>query len=134
MIEALEKMKTYMAERDGSARGSLEPIVNTYLTSVLLPSTQGSMGVRNERELRTLALALDHVLAGRFANAMDVLVQRFKAVESSSSEGGWAHSRHLELLPEGRVTAISPQEREAMIRQENSDSRVRHLARGERTR
>ena len=101
------------------------------MTSVLLPSTQGTLGVRNERELRTLALALDHVLAGRFAKAMDILVQRFKAVESSTSDGGWSHSRHLELLPEGRVSSVSTREREAMIRQESSDARVRHIARAE---
>ena len=123
-------MKSYMADRMGvhDGRDRLTPVVTSYLTAVLLPAQGTAIGPRSERELRTLAMAIDLILEGNIARALDVLSQRFKAVESASGEGGWSVSRHLELLPEGRVTSVSAKEREAMQRQENAEMRLRALS------
>ena len=111
----------------------LTPVVTSYLTAVLLPAQGTAIGLRSERELRTLAMAIDLILEGQIARALDVLSQRFKAVESASGEGGWSVSRHLELLPEGRVTSVSAKEREAMQRQENTETRLRALCKASLT-
>ena len=64
-------MTTYLSQHqcgssssDGSqgVDGHLRPVVVAYLTSVLNPAAGTSMGVRNSRELRTLAEALDHMI------------------------------------------------------------------------
>ena len=115
-----------MGEHEG--KDKLAPVVTSYLTAVLLPAQGTAIGLRSERELRTLAMAMDLILEGNVARALDVLAQRFKAVESASGEGGWSVSRHLELLPEGRVTSVSAKEREAMQRQENAEMRLRALS------
>jgi hypothetical protein len=56
------------------------------------------MGLRNSRELETLALILDHLMDGRLAALGDVAMQRFKAVQTSVREGNWQTARHQELI------------------------------------
>ena len=41
--------------------------------------------------------------------AMDIIGQRFRAVETSVlEEGGWGVARHLEVVPETRVSSVTP--------------------------
>ena len=56
------------------------------------------MGVRNSRELETLALVLDKLLDGDAVGGMDVLSQRFKAIEHVLNAGSWNTASHLELI------------------------------------
>ena len=55
--------------------------------------------MRNRRELRTLAEALDLLLDGDPLKAADVLMARFSSVELASADSSWAVSQHLELVP-----------------------------------
>ena len=60
------------------------------------------------RELQSSAEAVDLLMGGRVASAIDVLIQRFRAVEAASlEEGGWSVARHLEVLPEAAVSTMS---------------------------
>jgi len=87
-----------------------------YLTTALGPA-HPSMGMRNQRELRTLAEALDALLAGDVGRAADFMMQRFKAVELAATDAaGWAAASHLEIIPEARASASTMQEREAAAR------------------
>ena len=71
-------------------------MVKTYLTTALQPSAGSSMGTRSERELRApLAEALDCLLSGRPAEGGDVLMQRFRAIETASADGNWELAKHL---------------------------------------
>ena len=45
--------------------------------------------MRNNREIATLAVALDHLALGRTAFAADVLTMRLKSVEMASRDGHW---------------------------------------------
>ena len=77
---------------------AMEPIVTAYLTLVLEVSREAERaGLRNLRELRTLAKCLDLLLSGQVAQAADALMQRFKAVETASRDGGWEIVQGLEL-------------------------------------
>ena len=87
----------------------LAPTLNTFLTSVLLPA--GDPGVRNSREMRTIALALDEILKGNVLGATDLLAQRFKAVQQASADGHWNVAKHLELLPDGQIATVTQAER-----------------------
>jgi hypothetical protein len=124
----LEKMGGYLGERADGAGEDMGPRVMTYLSSVLMPAANGSMTMRNERELRTIAMAIDAILRGKVAEAADFLIQRFKAVETAHHDGHWNTARHLEALPPPKVSAVDQEERESILRAEERESRFRKLA------
>ena len=69
------------------------------------------IGVRNMRELRTLAEAIDALVAGNLPRVGGLLIQRFKAVEVAVADGSWTQARHLELIPSQDVSLVSSAER-----------------------
>jgi hypothetical protein len=89
---------------------NLEPIVLQYLTTVL-EITHPTMGARNNREFHTLSRAIDYLVDGKVAEAGDLLVQRFKAIEMSITDKSWAVAEHLELLPPAAVSSTTEPER-----------------------
>lgn len=95
-----------------------------YFTTVV-NQTGNNVGLRNARELRTLAEALDLLMVGKVAEAGDLLMQRFKAVELASQEGNWKVAQHLELIPETGVSTSSFKERRAAAKLEMEDYRLR---------
>ena len=108
-----------------AARGEMLPIVEAYLTTVLLPAAGTGMSLRNSRELRTLSVAMDHIITGEVAQAADVLVQRFKAVEAAHADGNWGASKHLELIADGTISAITDQEKKHAARREKEEVKLR---------
>ena len=111
----LEEMGRYMASRvgdlPGGSAGWREQKVTAYLSQVLFTQySPQSMGVRNSRELLTLAEAIDQLMAENFAAVGDILMQRFKATESSL-DAGWTVARHQELIRPEHASLTSPQER-----------------------
>jgi len=111
------------SERDEDA---FEPLVTTYVTSLLLPTHNVSK--RNARELLTLAGVLDRLFLGELPEGCDILVQRFKAVETAAIEGTWVSAQHHELIPEMRLSTVSRKEQEEAIRKEASWNKVLRLA------
>eukprot|EP00971_Amphidinium_carterae_P340505 6478875-Amphidinium_carterae.1 len=84
-----------------------EPIATVYLTNVLLPARGRDLGVRNDRELRTLAQALDMILTGRLSEATGTLMHRMHAIEAATEEGGdWSVAQRYELIPPRAVSSI----------------------------
>ena len=68
---------------------------------------------RAERELTTVALAVDNILQGNLEEALDILAQRFKRVEAEDS--GTLHrdlAERLEVIPDARITSLSLDEQE----------------------
>jgi hypothetical protein len=106
---------------------SFEPLVTTYVTSLLLPTH--NISKRNARELLTLAGVLDRLFLGELPEGCDILVQRFKAVETAAIEGTWVSAQHHELIPEMRLSTVSRKEQEEAIRKEASWNRILSLAR-----
>ena len=73
--------------------------------------TQRSVfGIRTAREMRTLAEVIDSLLEGGRMRTADFLIQQFKAVETSVSDGSWTLARHLEWFPEVVAGLTSPAE------------------------
>ena len=111
----LEQMGRYMASRVGDGPGGgagwREQKVTAYLSQVLFTQyPPQAMGVRNSRELLTLAEAIDQLMAENFASVGDILMQRFKATESSLADG-WTVARHQELIRPEHASLTSPQEK-----------------------
>ncbi len=111
----LEQMSRFMNTRSGDDLGPSvswrEQKVNAYLNQVLFNQHPvSSMGMRNSRELVTLATAIDLLMEEQFASLGDLLMQRLKAVEASLSEG-WGVANFQELIPPPRATLTTDQER-----------------------
>ena len=107
----------------------------TAYTMQVVQGRGGQLSQRNERELMTLASSIDGVVGGRLAEAGDVLMQRYKAVELASQENNWDVAQRLEIIPDARPTAVSPEERQAAANHEMAElrlSRMMTTAKGDR--
>ena len=76
------------------------------------------MGLRTSRATRTIAEAVDALVEGNALRAGDLLIQRFKALETSVIDGTWSRARHHELIPEEGVGLAIAAERQAISRLE----------------
>ena len=109
--------------------GEWDPRVTQYLTTVCEKSSR-DMGVRNRRELRTLAEALDHMLEGNYLQAADMLMARFTSVELASTEQSWAVSQHLELIPSSSSGAANETAKRAAAKEELTQAKLRKTLSG----
>ncbi len=97
-------------------------VVTTYLTTALSPAAAAAgapLRLREMREMRTLAEALDAIIRGEPAKAGDLLMQRFRATEMPVSDGHWTLAQHLELIPETTVTSVPLGMRSELVREAN---------------
>ena len=126
LADALSSMQRFLGSRVGAGRPSEElPRVLTYLETVFNQRyTKESVGIRTSREMRTLAEAIDSLLEGDSMRTADLLIQRFKALETSVSDGSWSLARHLELIPEEGVGLTSPAERDLIAKLELQRARL----------
>ncbi len=106
-----------------ASAGSMPPRAVSYLVTVLQQSAE--LGVRSERELRTLATCLDLLCAGELPALGDTLMQRFKAIEMASSDSSWQVGRHLELIPPAQVSTTQRWERQQAASLELSEIKLR---------
>ena len=70
-------------------------LVSTYLTAALQPGLGHAFPRRTVRELRTIAEALDCFLSSRIPEAEDILIRRFRALETAATNGTWELARHM---------------------------------------
>ena len=89
-------------------------VVYQYLQRALAPHVK--LHADSERELSTIALASDQVLKGNLEGALEILLQRFKSIESTST-GTLAKdvAQNLELVPKLEVSALSLAERNEAV-------------------
>jgi hypothetical protein len=126
-ITAMERFLAPMVRGSGgmTTDARLTPSAVAYFTTVLRQARGGNLSIRAERELRTLAEAIDLLLRGDVAQVGDLLMQRFKAIEATTGDMPWAVAQHLELIPQSQVTALADEERAAAASIELRESRLR---------
>lgn len=129
--KSLDEMSRYLGGRNelGGAENhwSGEKVL-AYLNQVILAHHSVSqVGIRNHRELMTLAMAVDYLLEGDAVKALDMLIQRFKAVEASLSESGWGMAKHLELIPVSNAALTTEGERDMASKAELRSQKLREL-------
>ena len=126
LADALSSMQRFLGSRVGAGTSSEElPWVLTYLETVFNQRyTKECVVIRTAREMRTLAEAIDSLLEGDSMRTADLLIQRFKALETSVSDGSWSLARHLELIPEEGVGLTSPAERDLIAKLELQRARL----------
>ena len=126
---SLNEMIRFLAERsevgsDGKTWAGQK--VMAYLSQVVMANHPPSkMGMRSHRELVTLAMAVDEILAGQFQQALDLLLQRFKAVEASLVDGNWSTAKHLEIIPPAAASLTTEEERARAAKAELSSLKLK---------
>eukprot|EP00438_Fugacium_kawagutii_P012392 Skav215497 [mRNA] locus=scaffold165:781686:787326:- [translate_table: standard] len=80
------------------------------------------------RELMTLAAGMDLLCAGKPAQCMDLLSQRFKATESNLAGSHWSVCQKLELLPPEQVLLAGHTELKTAQKNVWEETRTKHLA------
>ena len=113
--------------RDGKRRSwditSTPAVANSYVLQVV-QTTFSSLGGRNQKELLTLAEALDRMASGDYVRAADVLSQRFKAIEMVLHDGEWSRASHVEILPQTGRPFLSRQEEALVARDIREEVRI----------
>ena len=79
---------------------------------------QGHTGVTNESGDEDNCRGRRCPCGGDVLRAGDLLIERFKAPETSVIDGTWLRARHHELIPEEGVGLASAAERQAISRLE----------------
>ena len=100
---------------------------------VLVQHPPGVMGVRNHRELTTLGRAIDLLLQGHLGELGDLLVQRFKAIETAMADQSWSSAKHQELIPAQAASLTTETERKKAAKLELTQGKLRDMvARGKK--
>ena len=77
------------------------------------------------RELLNLATAIDLLLRGRAAHALDVLTQRLKAQESVSQGTQWSVAQRVEVPVAERTSLLQRSELERAQKENYQDAKTR---------
>eukprot|EP00435_Cladocopium_sp_Y103_P034714 s218_g9.t1 len=126
----MEDLSRFLADRapGGGKMEWSDHRMMAYVSQVLVAQhPPASMGVRNHRELMTLARAIDLLLEGQLPELGDLLVQRLKAVETAVIEQSWSTARHQELIPAQAMSLTSEGEKRKAAKMELSHSKLREL-------
>lgn len=125
---ALSQMRTTLIQEIGhqDRPNTLAPVGVAYCRQHLLRKATGPV----QRELFTLAHALDILLRGQAAASADAMTQRVKSIEQTLLGSHWTVAQRLEVLPQDQasITAL-PEAREAR-REVYSEARLRWLSSG----
>eukprot|EP00971_Amphidinium_carterae_P243681 4839556-Amphidinium_carterae.1 len=123
-------MRQYLAVQEKAGTSGAEdkrrPLVTSYLSTVLLPLTEASL--RNTCELLSVARCSDCLIRGQAPQCLDILLQRFQAVETSHAEAGYGAAKHFdskifELVPEAKVSCVPIRAKRAVSAAEMSDQK-----------
>ena len=130
-IELLRKMQAQVGQDGEKVKkiGTAPAVAKQYDLRVLRPLAllQGGTNPRNQREMTTLCVVLDHLALGRYREAADVVAGRLKSVETGVREGNFQNASFLELVPvnpEGLTTIDEKHmmRNEAMMSQKGTPS------------
>ena len=83
-----------------------------YLHTIVEQTQRQHLSTRDARELKTLATAVDLLARGQLSSVGDLLMQRFKSIETSVRDQHWDVARQQELIPEEDYGASSLREHE----------------------
>ncbi len=128
MLEYVEPSVTAGGGKSGGAN-QFPAAAYRYLTTLVQVAQGMPLGRRDQRELKTLATCLDCLARGNLAVLGDVLMQRFKAVESAVATKSWEVSQHFEVVDPGSASAATTKEREIAAKLTLRDSQLQQALR-----
>ena len=113
-LELLRKMQAVVGQDGEKVKkiGSAPAVAKQYDLRVLKAQSGAVTGAasRNQRELTTLCVILDHMALGRYKAAADVVAARLKSVEAGARTGNYEESSFLELVPVNPETLVTVDE------------------------
>ena len=90
-----------------STSENLPAVAMGYLSQVfLVQNPPSTVAVRTVKEMRTVATVIDHLCSNDPLRALDILVQRLKALELAHRQQSWAQAAQLELVLDEDMTAV----------------------------
>ena len=124
--QALTTMRANLLQEAGAEQvsGSLGPVAMLYMRQRLQKRATGPAA----RELLTLAMAVDLMLRSRPSKALDVLLQRMKAVEAGLMGSHWSVTQRLEIGPGDLLSMTGQEELVSAQRAAHTEARTRMLA------
>ena len=124
---AIYKMREYLGKR-GVDVEELTPIVNTFFTSIYLPSAKSNISARNEQTMRLLSNVIDLIAGGELAVSTDMLFMQYKLLEQLvEDKGNFRMANHLDPTVGNRVSVMEDREREHVLRDERAEINVEKL-------
>ena len=124
--QTLQAMITSLNPLAPKLKSSRPAVVYQYLQRALSPSA--NLNHATQRELGTLALAADKILKGDLEPALEILLQRFKAVESvATGTLSGAVAQNLEVIPQSGVSSLGLSERTEAVALDRRWSKVKSL-------
>jgi len=132
LSHGLRKMEELVNPAVGASGGekpaSMPPSAQKYLTCLVHVAQKMNLGRRDRQELQTLAQCLDHLACGRLAPLGDILMQRFKAVETAVSTKSWEVAPHMELVQAADGAGVTSQrEQELAAKMTLKDAQLRTM-------
>ena len=105
----------HMTQGRGTApdmdKNPLPAVAMSYVTQVFFGKfPMGEVTLRTARELKTVARVIDLLCSNDPLRALDILLQRLKALELSHEQGNWAQAAQLELVLPDQTSAVFRQE------------------------
>ena len=126
---ALDEMSRLLVQHVGEeGTTEMKPILLRYLR---LHVMMKSLLPAQKRELLTLGYAVDKLLRRDVLGALDLMIQRVKAIELVLGGSTWAVAQNLELVPLEQEMIASTAEAQGAAREFRTESRVqRELGKG----
>ena len=122
MRRALDEMNRLLVQHVGEE--STETIKPILLRCLRLHVMAKSVVPAQKRELLTLGYAIDQLLQRNILGALDIMVQRVKAIELVLNGATWAVAQNIELVPLEQEVIASVAEAQGAAREFRHDSRV----------
>ena len=114
---------------EGATKTMTPAVAQNHILTIMVPSLQAKIGIRTQRELKTLGEALDQLALGRPSRTADVIAQRIKALERATQEGGWSSAQFLELLPPESSTLLERDEELYLAKEYLTDQKLKSFHR-----
>ena len=122
LLRLQELLQTALGGGSAAEQNKLPAVARAYLHQIYLQAHgREALGVRNVKEMITLATAIDLICGNDGLRALDVLVQRLKALEVAQSQGGWTQASQLELIMTTDQTAVFRQKLRAAQQEVKAD-------------
>ena len=122
MRHALDEMNRLLVQHVGEeSTETIKPILLRYLRLHVMAK---SVAPAQKRELLTLGYAIDQLLQRNILGALDIMVQRVKAIELVLNGATWAVAQNIELVPLEQEVIASVAEAQGAAREFRHDSRV----------
>ena len=115
---------------EGAKETKTPPVAMNHVLTVMQPALQNKLGMRNLRELKTLAQALDYLGSNQPSKCADLLAQRLKAIERACIEQHWNTAQFLELLPPEHSTLLEKDEELYLAKEFMLEQKARHYDQG----